>query len=64
MMRRQRAAGLVALAAAALAPAAQAWQGAAGPDYYTGDNTLTLTSLQSYPSAVCNDGAPRYASAY
>lgn len=57
-MRRQRAAGLVALAAAALAPAAQAWQGAAGPDYYTGDNTLTLTSLQSYPSAVCNDGTP------
>lgn len=34
------------------------WQGAAGPNYYAGDSTLSLQFLTSYPGAVCNDGSP------
>ena len=33
-------------------------QSASGPNYYAGDTTLELVSLQAFPDAVCNDGSP------
>lgn len=48
---------LASLALGALLQHADAWQGAAGPNYYTGDVTLDLHSLTA-PTAVCNDGSP------
>lgn len=56
----RRAPRAVALGAALLACARSvaAWQGAAGPNYYLGDNELSIASLAAYPNAVCNDGSP------
>ena len=48
---------LFALGVSALCRHTAGWQGAAGPNYYVGDDTLTLHSLTA-PTAVCNDGSP------
>ena len=48
---------LLVLGVSALCRPAAGWQGAAGPNYYVGDDTLTLHSLTA-PTAVCNDGSP------
>jgi Pectinacetylesterase len=47
----------LALTASALASSVAGWQGAAGPNYYVGDISLTKVSLQD-SLAVCNDGSP------
>ena len=55
-MRRAAVAAAVLAAAASRLPAAEAQ--APGPNYYAGDQSLTLVSLAGYPGAVCNDGTP------
>ena len=57
-MPQPRGPRAAALAAALCCAVVTAQPTAPAPNYYAGDQSLSLVSLQSYEGAVCNDGSP------